>query len=156
MTLPPLTFSAFETAPPTHYVGDPIWNTRMYRMAVYLGSRCTCDVSRLGQRVTLQVAHQFIRAVSSIEANIAEGYSRTGTADQTRFYTYALGSVREAIAWMDSLRDTPWPPREEYLDLLVQIRRQLLTAIRCLRTATAETQKGRPRGRPIPYPHRKS
>ncbi len=156
MTLPPLDFDAFEASPPSQYLGDPIWNTRMFRMAVFLASRCAGDVARLGPRVSLHVTQQFVRAVASIEANIVEGYSRNGTADQARFYAYALGSSREALAWIDALGDAAWMPRAQYMDLLVQIRRQLLTALRRMRIATAEMQKGRPQGRPIPYPHRKS
>jgi four helix bundle protein len=151
MTLPPLDFTAFEASPPVQYAGDPIWNTRMFRMAAYLGARCTSDVARLGPLVTLQVAHQFARAVASIEANLAEGFSRSGSGDQLRFYTYALGSAREALAWIGTLDEPEWPPRTVYVDLLVQIRRQLLTAIRRMRLASAEMQMGRPHGRPIPY-----
>lgn len=156
MTLPLLDFEAYEGAPPAQYLGDPIWKTRMFRMAAFLASRCAGDVARLGPRASLQVTQQFVRAVASIEANMVEGYSRTGTADQARFYAYALGSAREALAWIDALGDAEWTPRAQYMDLLVQIRRQLLTALRRMRMATAEMQKGRPQGRPIPYPHRNS
>jgi four helix bundle protein len=149
MTLPPLSFPAFEAAPPVAYDGDPIWRTRMFRMAAYLVSRCASDVAQLGAHVTLAAAHQFVRAVGSIEANIAEGYSRAGTADQSRFYGYALGSVRESLAWIDALGASGWPPRAEYVDLLVQLHRQLLTALRRMRLATAERETRRPRGRPI-------
>ncbi len=149
MTLPPLEFAAYEASPPDAYTGDPIWRTRMFRMATYLSARCSTDVACLGARVSLQVAHQFVRAVSSIAANIAEGYSRGGTADRLRFYTYALGSAREALAWMDALGRAPWEPRELYRDLLVQIRRQLLTAIRSLRPASGERRTGARKHAPI-------
>jgi four helix bundle protein len=142
MTLPPLDFASYETSPPAAYDGDPIWRTRMFRMSSFLGARCSTDVACLGARVSLDVAHQFVRAVSSINANIAEGYSRGGTADRLRFYTYALGSTREALAWIDALGTAPWQPRELYRDLLVQVRRQLLTAIRSLRPAAGESRKG--------------
>jgi four helix bundle protein len=156
MTLPALDFIAFEASPPPAYAGDPIWRTRMYRMAAYLGSRCTNDVATLGARVSLHVAHQFVRAVSSLGANIAEGYSRGGAADRMRFYTYALGSAREALAWIDGLGEAPWPPREEYRDLLVQIRRQLLTAIKSLRPAAGENRRGAPKRAPSLYRIRES
>lgn len=120
-------------------------------MASYLGARCSTDVSHLGARVSLQVTHQFVRAISSISANIAEGYSRGGTADRVRFYTYALGSTREALAWIDALGSAPWAPRPEYLDLLVQIRRQLLTAIKSMRPASGEKRMGARKRAPIPY-----
>jgi len=128
----------------------------MFRMAAYLNSRCASDVSRFGPRVTFHVAQQFVRAINSVEANIAEGYSRSGSADQSRFYAYALGSVREGLAWIDALGDLQWAARPEYLDLLVQLRRQLLTALRRMRESENGKQKGRPSGRPINYRPRKS
>jgi len=151
MTLPPLDFASYEAAPPDAYAGDPMWRTRMFRMASFLAARCSTDVSHLGARVSLQVAHQFVRAISSVSANIAEGYSRGGTADRLRFYTYALGSAREALAWIDALGTAPWEPRAIYRDLLVQIRRQLLTAIKSLRPAASERRMAAPKHAPIAY-----
>ena len=149
MTLPPLSFEAYESTPPDSYAGDPIWRTRMFRMASYLGGRCAGDAAQLGTRVSLFLANQFTRAVGSVTANIAEGYSRGPTGDRLRFYTYALGSVREALAWIDALGDAPWVPRAEYRDLLVQIRRQLLTAIKTMRPLTYQKQMGPRKRSPI-------
>lgn len=142
MTLPPLSFDSYEGSPPESYAGNPIWRTRMFRMATYLGTRCHADVARLGSRVSLHVVHQFVRAVASIAANISEGYSRGANADRLRFYTYALGSTRESLAWIDALGETPWPPRSEYRDLLVQIRRQLLTAIKAMPPRSGQKKIG--------------
>jgi len=83
-----------------------------------------------------------VRAVASISANISEGYSRGANADRLRFYTYALGSTRESLAWVDALGETPWPPRVEYRDLLVQIRRQLLTAIKAMPPRSGQKKTG--------------
>jgi four helix bundle protein len=148
MTLPPLSFADFEQRPPDALDGDPIWNVRMYRMAVYLAGRCSSDVARLGPRISLHQADQFVRAVGSVAANLAEGYSRSGYAEQLRFYTYALGSAREALSWIDTLGDAPWDSRGDYQDLLVQIRRQLLTACRRMRPLAYEKPKGRHLRRP--------
>jgi len=151
MTLPPLAFDVYEADPPEAYAGDPIWRTRMFRMASYLSSRCATDTAALGTRVSLAVSQQFVRAIASVSANIAEGYSRGDTADRRRFYTYALGSTREAIAWIDAVGDAPWPPKRIYLDLLVQIRRQLLTALKSLRAASTEKRAAVRRNTPIVY-----
>jgi four helix bundle protein len=118
-------------------------------MASYLGARCHTDVARLGSRVSLHVAHQFVRAIASIAANISEGYSRGANADRIRFYTYALGSTRESLAWIDALGETPWPPRSEYRDLLVQIRRQLLTAIKAMPPSSGRKNRGARKHPPI-------
>lgn len=45
------------------------------------------------------MADQLIRAIDSISANIAEGYSRSTGKDKARFMEYALGSAREAHDW---------------------------------------------------------
>jgi len=156
MTLSPLVFAEYEANPPDAYTDDPIWRTRMFRMASYLDARSGSDVARLGSRVSLHVAQQFVRAITSTTANIAEGYSRGATHDRARFYSYALGSVREALIWIDALGDTPWPPRAEYRDLLVQIRRQLLTAIRAMRAETEGKRKGAHQRAPISNPNRPS
>ncbi|MBW7934150.1 MAG: four helix bundle protein [Gemmatimonadaceae bacterium] len=148
MTLPHLSFADFELRPPDALDGDPIWNVRMFRMATYLAGRCSSDVARLGPRISLHQADQFVRAVGSVAANIAEGYSRSGQAEPLRFYTFALGSTREALSWIDTMGDAPWEPRREYQDLLVQIRRQLLTACRRMRPLAYRKPKGRHLRRP--------
>jgi four helix bundle protein len=68
--------------------------------------RCSCldialeDVSFLVRRgaAALRIA-QLERSVESIEANIAEGYSKFSGKDRARFFEMALGSAREAREW---------------------------------------------------------
>jgi four helix bundle protein len=49
--------------------------------------------------LTRSLADQLYRAVCSISANIAEGYSRSTGKDRARFLEYSLGSAREARDW---------------------------------------------------------
>ena len=90
------------------------------------------------------VSPQLYRAVTSIAANIAEGYARRSRADRIRYYEYALGSVQESIAWYESARRAL---TREVLESrsadLVSIRRLLLTMIRTERQAKS-------RNAPIP------
>jgi four helix bundle protein len=130
MNPPPPDFSSFELAAPSAYAGDPLWNVRMFRMASYLSGRARGDAARPGLHASLALADQFIRAIGSIAASIAEGYSRDSDADRRRFYGYALGSTREAIAWLDATGLHNGPANAEYMDLLVQIRRQLLATMK--------------------------
>jgi four helix bundle protein len=54
------------------------------------------DTARLvRERRTIGLYDQLYRALGSISANAAEGYSRGTGKDRARFYEYALGSVRE-------------------------------------------------------------
>ena len=45
------------------------------------------------------IGKQFVRAVDSISANIAEGYGRYTKKDKVNFYRYAKGSILESIDW---------------------------------------------------------
>jgi len=47
------------------------------------------------------VGRQFVRAVDSISANIAEGFGRYHKKDQIKFYRYSLGSLKESQDWCE-------------------------------------------------------
>lgn len=142
MTLPPTEFGAFENSAPPAYLGDPLWRVRMFRMASYLAGRARTDAARLGLHASLAQADQLVRAINSVAANIGEGYSRDSAADRRRFYGYALGSTREALAWMDGMGLHGDRAFAEYVDLLVQIRRQLLASMkRIQRKGPPSTQR---------------
>jgi four helix bundle protein len=98
----------------------------------------------LQEKRTLSLADQLTRALGSIAANIAEGYSRGTGKDRAHFYEYALGSARESRTWFFLARHAL---REEIvahrMRLLGQIIRLLLTMIpeqrgRVLREPKAE------------------
>ncbi|HAV62021.1 MAG TPA: hypothetical protein DCY13_06615, partial [Verrucomicrobiales bacterium] len=58
------------------------------------------DAGRLmGDKRSLGIVDQLVRAVGSISANIEEGYSKGTGRDRARFYEYALGSAREGRGW---------------------------------------------------------
>lgn len=45
------------------------------------------------------VGVQFVTAIDSISANIAEGFGRYGKRDKIKFYYYSFGSVKEGLDW---------------------------------------------------------
>lgn len=45
------------------------------------------------------VGNQFVRAVDSISANIAEGFGRYHKKDKVKFYWYSYASAMEALDW---------------------------------------------------------
>jgi len=45
------------------------------------------------------VGKQFIRAIDSVSANIAEGFGRNGKNDKIKFYYYSFGSLNESLDW---------------------------------------------------------
>ncbi|MBK5284950.1 MAG: four helix bundle protein [Bacteroidia bacterium] len=45
------------------------------------------------------VGQQFVRAMDSISANIAEGFGRYSKKDKIKFYRYSSGSLKECFDW---------------------------------------------------------
>ncbi len=95
-----MTFEEWLRSVPPELTGDPLWQMKVYRLAIFAGDLAWPDVSKLlRDKRTVSLADQLYRAIGSISANIAEGYSRRSRKDQARFYEYALGSAREARGW---------------------------------------------------------
>ncbi len=116
---------------PSEITGDALWNMKVYRLAVFAGDLAWWDISVLmkDQRM-IDLSNQLYRAVGSIGANLAEGYSRASARDQARFYEYALGSAREARGWYYHARHIlPEPVIRHRLDLLTHVIRQLLAIV---------------------------
>lgn len=70
------------------------------------------------------VGKQFVKAVDSISANIAEGFGRYTKKDKIHFYRYSFGSVKESFDWSEKairrklLSDTQYKHIFEQLTLL--------------------------------------
>lgn len=93
-------YTDWQATVPLDLTADPLWQRQDYRLALYAGDLGWDDVRRLGAvRATADVAEQLGRALGSISANIAEGYSRASGSDRARYYEYALGSARESRDW---------------------------------------------------------
>lgn len=102
-----------------------------YRFALFLADTSWQDVSKLAQdRRTVSLSDQLYRAVDSISANFAEGYSRGTGKDRARFYEYALGSARESRDWYFKGRQILGESVVHHrLQLLTDIIRLLLTIV---------------------------
>lgn len=50
------------------------------------------------------VGGQFVEAVDSISANIAEGFGRYHKKDKIKFYRYSSGSLKESLDWNEKSR----------------------------------------------------
>jgi four helix bundle protein len=93
-------YKEWEKDVPEAYKADSVWRVTAYRRALYLSDLCWQDLQILLQdKRTISIADQLYRAVGSISANLAEGYSRVSGKDRALFYQYPLGSTREARDW---------------------------------------------------------
>ena len=64
------------------------------------------DIYReIGKEYRYTIGQQFVRAIDSIGANIAEGYGRYHYLDSVKFYYNARGSLWESKHWADLLSE---------------------------------------------------
>jgi four helix bundle protein len=140
-----VTFEEWSAGVSEEIRGDSLWRVEAYRLALFLADLGWSDTAKLMQQGrTLGLADQLTRALGSIAANIAEGYSRGTGKDRAHFYEYALGSARESRTWYFRARHALGEDIIAHrMRLLGQIIRLLLTMIpeqrgRVLREPTAE------------------
>lgn len=67
------------------------------------------------------VGDQFIRAVDSISANIAEGFGRYHKKDKVRFYRIAYGSITESLDWNEKGKRRNLLTKTEYEHIYNQL-----------------------------------
>jgi four helix bundle protein len=93
-------YQDWEASVPEALRDDSLWKAKAYRLALFSCKIGWQDVTKLFKDGrTRSLADQLYRALGSISANIAEGYSRGTSRDRAHFYEYALGSAREARDW---------------------------------------------------------
>ena len=112
-------------------MADPLWRVEAYPLARFAVVCCWDDASVLNRAALgSTTATQLWRAMSNVPAQIAEGYSRSSIADRVRFLEYALGSVRESIAWYGAAALViPDRDMSRSVAILISLRRLLLTMI---------------------------
>jgi len=85
---------------PEEITTDTLWRVEAYRLSLFIAELGWQDATRLRRDGrTAGLSDQLYRALGSISANLAEGYSRGTGRDRARFYEYSLGSAREARDW---------------------------------------------------------
>ena len=116
---------------PAEITGDSLWKMEAYRLGLFAADVGWQDVTKLTRdNRTRSVSDQLYRALGSISANLAEGYSRGTGKDRARFYEYALGSTRESRDWYYKGRHVLGEEiTNNRMNLLAQIIRLVLTMV---------------------------
>ena len=100
-------YDEWQVSVPEDVKGDSLWKLEVYRLGLFIADISWQDALELNKNhLTRGIADQRYRAVCSISANIAEGYSRSTGKDRARFLEYSLGSAREARDWYYKSRHT--------------------------------------------------
>jgi four helix bundle protein len=93
-------YDEWQAGIPDDIRSDSLWKLEVYRLGLFISDISWLDALELSKYpLTHGIADQLYRAVCSISANIAEGYSRSTGKDRARFLEYSLGSAREARDW---------------------------------------------------------
>jgi four helix bundle protein len=123
-------FRAWEACVPQSIRDDPTWRFHAYRVALYLLDLAVADARGLRARRSLPFqADQLLRAVSSVSANVAEGFGRASAADRSRCFGIALGSLRESLTWYRAVQDElPADIAEQRFEQVGELRRILIGA----------------------------
>lgn len=130
-------YQEWEEVVPQDIKSDSFWKVEAYRLALFATDLGWQDVTQLrGDARTRSLSDQLYRALGSVSANIAEGYSRGTGKDRAHFYEYALGSARESRDWY-------YKARHILSEAIITHRFRLLTQIIRLLLVMAENQRGR-------------
>jgi four helix bundle protein len=126
-----VTYEEWEEQVPEEIRGDPLWEMKGYRLALFLHDLAWEDCGRLVRdRRGKAIAGQLIRSAGSISANIEEGYGRGFGKQFALFLRYALGSARETRGWYYRGRSLlPQKVLTHRYDLLSQITALIVVAL---------------------------
>ena len=126
-----MNFSQWVDSVPESITDDSLWKMKVYQLALFASDIGWHDVLILARdKRTISLADQLYRALGSIGANIAEGYSYGTGTNRARFYEYALGSARESRHWYYEARFVLNEHVTEHrLNLMASVARQLLAII---------------------------
>jgi four helix bundle protein len=131
-------YDEWQSGVPDDIKDDPLWKLEVYRLGLFISDICWQDALELNKiHLTRGIADQLYRAVCSISANIAEGYSRSTGKDRARFLEYSLGSAREARDWYYKSRHTL---KEEVVNHRINLLTQIIKMLTVL--TPHQRQKG--------------
>jgi len=94
-------------------------NLQVYQLSRQLSKKAWVVYKRFNWQLKKIIGDQFIRAIDSIGANIAEGYGRYHYLDKIKFYYNARASHYEAVAhWLGLLYERNLISKSDYVAIL--------------------------------------
>ena len=67
------------------------------------------------------ICSQFVRAIDSISANLAEGFGRFHKKDKIKFYRYSQGSIKECLDWNEKSKHRKLLTPEQYDHIFAEL-----------------------------------
>ena len=93
-----------------------------YKRALKLSNFVWDVVSKWGWFARQTVGTQFVTAIDSVSANVAEGFGRYGKKDKIKFYHYSFGSLKESLDWNQKSKARNLITAEQYQFILKELK----------------------------------
>ena len=94
----------------------------VYKLSVEIADECWPIYNLMSWSDKKIMGDQWIRAIDSIAANIAEGFGRFHYLDKNKFNYNARGSLLETIHWTDTLKQRNKVTEEQYLSIIKKLK----------------------------------
>jgi four helix bundle protein len=88
-----------------------------YTKAFHLSNLVWDLASNMDNFAKYTIGQQFVNAIDSISANIAEGFGRYHKKDKVKFYYYSFGSVKECLDWNEKAKVRKLISEEVYVKI---------------------------------------
>jgi four helix bundle protein len=85
-----------------------------YRIAFHLSNYVWNMVIKWEWFAKNTIGSQYVDAIDSVSANIAEGFGRHFKKDKIKFYRYSQGSLKESYDWTQKAKVRELITNEEY------------------------------------------
>ncbi len=92
-----------------------------YKISFHLNNYVWEVILKLDHFAKITIGSQFVNAVDSISANIAEGFGRHFKKDKVNFYRYSKGSLKESFDWNEKARVRKLITEEEYKFIFAEL-----------------------------------
>ncbi|WP_316738288.1 four helix bundle protein [Pedobacter aquatilis] len=92
-----------------------------YKKAFHLSNHVWEIISNWDAFAKHTLGKQFVNAIDSISANIAEGFGRYHKKDKIKFYYYSYGSVKECFDWNEKAKIRKLISDEEYKNIFATL-----------------------------------
>ena len=115
---------------------------QVYQLSRQLSAQAWTIYKMLDWQTKKVIGDQFIRAIDSVGANIAEGYGRYHYLDKIKFYYNARASHYEAIVhWLDLFHERCLIEKSNY-NAMIKISSELAPKLNSYINATYQAKAG--------------
>jgi four helix bundle protein len=93
-----------------------------YKRSFYLSNYIWEIINKWDSFTKRTMGEQYVNAIDSISANIAEGFGRYGKKDKIKFYYYSFGSVKESLDWNEKAKVRKLISKKDYEYVLNELK----------------------------------